>query len=564
MFLAIELCLTAVCAGLASIRPQLGKAWFTKIEGQFSAIAQRRGLAVISIGLLALGIRVALLPILPIPQPAISDEYSYLLLADTLAQGRLANPTHPMWVHFETFHVNWHPTYASMYYPGYALFLAFGQVVMGHPFWGVWLSSGLMCGAICWALQGWLSAGWALLGSLLALIRLSTFSYWVDSYWGGTVTALGGALIIGALPRLRTEHRVRNSALLATGMALLASTRPYEGLFFCLPVIFWILWQFKRDKSITASGFLKQIAVPTGLVMTATFVALGYYFWKVTGSPFTIPYQLNMRTYGLVFFPWEKLRPVEFHHAALQMFYRGGAVLGFYEMARSHPFKLQFFKALVIWLFYFGPILTLPWLAWMFTRPRRKFWSSVSPELRFLLMLVAIAYSALMLTIHLGQPHYAAQLTIVFYLITLIMMRDLYRSGSAGNLGGRFLARSVPLVCVLLFVARTAAPLVHAAPKPSWTRTWCSQDEQNLERARILEELESTPGKHLVIVRYKPDHDFILDEWVFNNADINGSKVIWARDMGPQNAELIEYFKQRHAWLVEPDYNPARLSPYVQ
>jgi hypothetical protein len=295
--------------------------------------------------------------------------------------------------------------------------------------------------------------------------------------------------------------------------------------------------------------------------MAVAIAGLGVYFHRVTGSAFTTPYQVNMRTYGLMYFPWEQIRSVSFHHPEMEAFYRGGSVVGWLEMARHHTLKLQFLKALVVWMFYFGPILTLPVMAWLFTRPRGGFRKSFTPELRFMLLLCGATYFSCMLTIYIGQPHYVAHLTVVFYAIVLLMLRDLYESG---NPSLKFLARAVPAVCVLLLAARIAAPLVHLEPKPSWIRTWCSQDEQNLQRARVLNELEHSPGKHLVIVHYQPVHDFILDEWVYNRADIDGSKVIWARDMGPQNAELVTYFRDRHAWLAEPDYNPARLTPYGQ
>jgi hypothetical protein len=155
MFLEIEAGLSVLTLALAFTVSDLGSRLFATLERTFGNLARQRRLSVITVGLTALALRAALLPIHPIPHPLIPDEFSYLLSADTFAQGRLANPTPAMWTHFESLMIIVRPTYNSPYPPAAGLLMAAGQVLLGHPFWGVWLSAGLMCAAITWMLQAW-------------------------------------------------------------------------------------------------------------------------------------------------------------------------------------------------------------------------------------------------------------------------------------------------------------------------------------------------------------------------------------------------------------------------
>src|SRR5690348_15160980 len=171
----------------------------------FRALARRRGWAILFIGLLAFAGDAVVSKWKP-PLPIAPDEFSYLLAADTFVSGRLTNPTPAQWQHFETPEVLVRPSYQSKYPPGQGFFLAVGQRLTGNPLAGVWLSSALACAALCWMLQAWVGEAWALYGGLLATCQLGWFGRWAQSFWGGMVAALGGALVFGAVRRLANEE----------------------------------------------------------------------------------------------------------------------------------------------------------------------------------------------------------------------------------------------------------------------------------------------------------------------------------------------------------------------
>jgi hypothetical protein len=572
MGLAIEAGLAALALVLAFTVPNVGWRWFEALERNLGNLARQRGLSVITVGLTALSLRAALLPILPIPVPGSGDEFGYLLLSDTFAHGRLTNPTSPMWVHFESLFILWQPTHTAKYWPAQGLFMAAGQVLMGHPFWGVWLSVGLMCAAITWMLQAWVGEGWALLGGVLAVVRFASFNYWDNSYWGGAVAALGGALVLGALPRMKQQHRVRNALLLGLGFAVLANSRPYEGLFFGIPVaaalLAW-LWKLERPE---LGRVLKRGVVPLLAVMALTVAGMGYYFFRTTGNPFNPPYVAYEHQYSPVpVFPWQPLRPVPaYRHAFMRAHYLKVWALPQYQQAQSVEgyVALELANSFFFWAFFFGPLITLPLALAVVYLPRDFSWKSISPGTRFLLVVLGVTLLGEALPTAYA-PHYSAPITCVILALVLVALRRVRRWQPGGRPAGVFVTRAVPSISVLLLVFLVGAGTTRwpsALEHPfAGALTWCSVAPTNTERASICAKLTRKPEGQLVIVKQYGTGKNTSFNWVYNRADLESAKIIWADDMGPEkNRELIRYFKHRHAWLLDVDDQPSKLAPYPE
>src|SRR5262249_6766636 len=151
---------------------------------------------------------------------------------------------------------------------------------------------------------------WALLGGLLVALRLGLFGYWMNSYWGGAAPAIGGALVLGALPRMMRELRLRYTLIMGLGAAILAARRPYGGGATCLGGgAVMLAWMFGRHGPPLRSALLRFF-LPMALTLSLTGISIGYYFFRVTGSPFRLPEVVQREPYGVApIFLWESAGP---------------------------------------------------------------------------------------------------------------------------------------------------------------------------------------------------------------------------------------------------------------
>jgi len=545
-------CLVLIATLVALTRPQAGLSAFRRIERGFQNLAGQRAKAIAAAALFPMLVRAFMLPWYPPPPPQIHDEFSYLLQGDTFAHGRIANPTPPYWQHFESEYVLLRPSYASQYQPAQGLVLAAGEVIFGHPWFGVWLSMGIMCAAICWALGYVFPPVWALFGAFAAALQFGIFGLWMNSYFGGAVSATAAAIVLGSIVRMRAPGKASSSgALCAFGLILLFASRPLEALLWSLVALVSV---FVPRIAGRPEPRFSSIAVPFALVFVAGSAALAWYNWRITGNPANPPYLAYQHIYGTPQpFWWQQpLYIAHFDYAAIRDNYLNQ--LHLYEARYSLPAILKAERDRLgdFWRFFIGPFftLTLFFVPWLFRDRRIRPW-----------LWASIPFILDKATYHAWFPAQNAPETILILIVVVQCWRHMrvwWRNRGAGLALSRQLVTACCLAIVLGAAGRAMEPVLPHALRhlpPIWESLYPARRLRDDVNAK----LERVPGKHLVFVHYSPDHCF-CDEWVFNSADIERQRIVYVRPYTPESDEaLAQYLADRDVWLVEPDERPYRI-----
>lgn len=522
------------------------------IHRRFGALAARTRWCMLLLFLLPIAFRLLLLPHNPAPMPEIYDEFSHLLAADTLLHGRLANPPHPFPQFFETFFELQRPTYSSIYPLGQGIVLAFGRLISGVPWTGVLIVAGAFCGLCYWMLRGWVPPAWALLGGFLAVIEFGPLSQWMNSYWGGALAATGGCLVFGALPRLRERWRNRDAALLGIGFATHMLTRQFESLLLFAAIILFLLPSLFHPKD--RPKLLRASAVSLAAVLPAIVLIL-LQNRAVTHEWTSLPEELSQYQYGVPASLTIQQNPTP--HVSLtpqqELDYKAQALMHGPGTDTLSKFLLRLEYRVRYYRFFFLPPLYIALIAFFFSLRDRRFLWVVATLVIFALGTNLFPYLLV---------HYLAGIACLFVLISVVGLQQIGRLRIRDIHVGIEIVRVLVLLCVAEFAVWYGLHLFESPTLYPILRyeTWDSVTHVSPRRIIVSRQLAATPGQLLVFVRYSPHHVY-QDEWVWNAADIDASRIVYARDLGPsENEKLIRYFPNRKVLLLEPDFYPPRIS----
>ena len=513
----------------------------------FSSITKHWWIQIVGVGLVAFVIAAGVSTITPFA-PQYHDEFSYLLAADTILHGRLANPTPDGWQAFQSFHILVTPTYASKYPLGLGLFVALGWATCGLPIAGCWLAAALCASSITWMLAGVTSRRWALAGGLLVAFHPAMQTTWSQTLMSGWLTAAGSALLAGGIFRLRRGSCRWAAVACGLGIGLLALTRPFEGLVAtCISAgLLWALWS-GRNLSFRL-GIIYRSAPLASLPIAAALSMIAWHNYAVSGRLSGMPYRLHEEQYGVapLFVFGHQLTPsIETLGQLPQImhdFHYGWALESFLKRPGFWGWLVGIAQAAgTVWGFWVAfamiPVLTVGY--WRKFRLAR--WLALAVGLQML-------FSAAVCWVF---PHYLSPMLPWLVVLSVLGIRRIFRM----FVRAQWLSMAQPrrLVGAILAVQLVLLAMAGLRMGRDPNRAWAQQ------RAALAAQFEARDGEHLILVRYSPEHNPHC-EWVYNLADLEHAKVLWARHERDEWTEQLKsrYAPSRFIWQLNPDEENAQ------
>src|SRR5260370_13800732 len=199
----------------------------------------------------------------------------------------------------------------------------------------------------------------------------------MNSYWGGCAAAFGGALVLGALPRIAKRASIGDVVFFGLGILILANSRPYEGFLFCIPAGVWLVWWLagKIKSPLPLRVRIGQVLLPLVAMLLLTAAFMGYYNWRLTGNALLLPHVLNTHTYHTTgLFLWDH-KKAEMHYAnqEFEEFYNGWERNNYNntwpELVRVSEGKLVRYGLTYFWV---GEFLALPAIPFLFRKRKTR------------------------------------------------------------------------------------------------------------------------------------------------------------------------------------------------
>jgi len=329
------------------------------------------------------------------------------------------------------------------------------------------------------------------------------------------------------------------------GLAILANSRPYEGLLVSIPVAIVLLTWLTSRKGPGIAISIKYVVLPILIVCVLSGIAMGYYNFRVTGSPLRMPYQVYEAKYAMTpVFLWQRPRPAPIYHHQVFRDLDQNVSLEWYTMEHSIiGFTVKNLTYFFWAILYFWDVFGIPLIG---MAPLMVRWAFRNRWALFALATCGVLTIGLVSQTYLAI-HYLAPITC-FNSVFVVQAIRLWRWRN----------RKVGQVVLWLLPLLALASLL-------WSLHWAiKKDNPSIwfrQRARILEQLQRQNEKHLIVVSYGPQHSF-NDEWVYNEADIDNAKVVWARSMNTrENCQLVNFFKDRRIWSLEVNNDNSIIEP---